>query len=93
MIHNYAEASERLFDALSRRENDEIRGLFLAAMRECALMCALDSAANPTVGVGQWSGGRISICQEWTKGVEDALARAKGKASPDVGPGLALPPD
>jgi hypothetical protein len=92
MTDSYQQASEAFFDELARTENSETRKLFLAMLRECVLRSACDAAANPTVGVGQWSGGRISICDEWTKDVESALARAKGKASPDADAGFAYPP-
>ena len=91
MTEEYTERSERFFDELAHREYDEIRNLFLAMARECALRSALESAKNPTVGIGQWAGGRISICEEWTDGARDALERAKGKASPEAGAGLVLP--
>lgn len=93
MTDEYTERSERFFDELAHREYDEIRNLFLGMMKECALRCALEAAKNPQLGVGQWAGGRISICDEWMDGVRDALERAKGKASPEAGAGLVIPTD
>ena len=92
-MDGFMEKAEAFYDAFAHREYDELRLLFLEMMKACALKCALEAAKNPTLGVGQWAGGRISICDELTNGVEDALLRAKGKANPEVSDGLALPPD
>lgn len=92
MMDRYQEISAKLFDMFARREYDEIRETFLAAMRECAIKCAVEAAENPTCGIGQWDGGKISICRELTDGVEGALARAKGEANPDAEAGLAFSP-
>lgn len=92
MMDIYREKSTEFFDMLASPVYSAVRKTFCEMMRECALNCALESADNPTAGVGQWSGGRISICREWSDGVESALARAKGKANPDAEAGLAYPP-
>lgn len=92
MMDRYAEASGKFFDELARSSYDGVRALFLDMMRECAIKCACEAAARPEVGIGQWAGGRISICNELTDGVEDALERLKGKASPEKREGFAFPP-
>ena len=92
MMDKYCEKSTEFFDLLALPVYSAVREAFCEMIRECALNCALESADNPTAGVGQWSGGKISICREWSDGVESALARAKGKANPDAEAGLAYPP-
>lgn len=92
MMEKYREKSGLFFELLARNEYSEVCVAFCEMARECALKCAIESADNPASGVGQWSGGKISICREWVDNVESALARAKGKANPDDEAGLAYPP-
>lgn len=92
MMDRYQEKTERFFAALARNEYSEVRVAFCEMARECALKYALEAADNPEAGVGQWSGGKISVCREWMDGVESALARAKGEANSDGEAGFAYPP-
>jgi len=92
MTDRYQEKSEAFFDELARSSYDNVRGLFLEMMRECALRCACEVGSNPTAEIGKWAAGRISICSEWTDGVEGALARLKEKASSEKREGFAYPP-
>lgn len=92
MMEGYREKSKVFFELLARNEYSEVRVAFCEMARECVLKCAIESADNPALGIGQWSGGKISICREWVDGVGSALARAKGEANPDDEAGLAYPP-
>lgn len=92
MIDKYREKSLVFFEMLVKSEYSAVRQAFCEMMRECAMKCAVEAADHPAEGIGQWSGGRISICREWTDAVESALARAKGEANPNADVGLAYPP-
>lgn len=92
MTDRFEEAAEAFFGELARSSNDELRGRFTAMLREMVVRCAVEGAANPAEGIGQWSGGRISICDELMTRADEALARERGKANSAFADGFSNAP-
>lgn len=92
MMDRYEEAADAFFGELARSSYDNARELFKAMLRELVLKCAVEGGENPSEGLGQWVGGRISICSELTSRTDAALARELGKANPGGCDGLSDAP-
>lgn len=67
-------------EEMAKPRNAELSELFCASMEAFIMDSAVAAARDPVAGVGQWAGGRISVCDELVKGLMVALAKAKSDA-------------
>lgn len=84
----YEEAADRFFAELLKPGREGAAEAFGEMLRERVYKSAADCARRPDMGVGQWAGGQISVCDELLTRLELARAPEAGDATPDDGAGF-----